>query len=265
MMFTVGNVFSQGFTVEPYMGINQAPMPSTYLGTNYKMTFQGGVLGKYRIMDDLTVNLGLGVSDRRKQYMYSDTTWALEQYRSFMTLAGIDPEQIDSTMSSFGFNFDQITNTNGMAKILQLEIPISVRYDLKKLNFEVGGYIGFNLKVSKYEEITSDVPLLQSVDINKIDSSGTISLFFPPPHSESTTLSSSKENITSFNYGLKAAIGYSPDSFIRFYGAFCYDLNNYAIQTSNNLLNNNKYFFRLGISYDIRSLWINETMDRPKF
>lgn len=257
--------FGQAFTIEPYAGFNQTPLPKTFTGTNYKMSFEGGILGKYHVTDELSVNLGVGISDRRKQYKYSDTAWALEQYRPFLVLAGIDPDEIDSTLSALGFNFDQITQTNGIAKIPQLEIPVSVRYNWKKVNFELGGYLGFNLSVKKYEIVESEIPLLQSVDISQIDSSGTLALFFPPAYSVSENLVRSDENISALTYGIRFAFGYSPDSYLRFYGAFCLDLNKYKIQTPENLLDNHKYFFRIGLSYDIKSLRVNKDARKASF
>lgn len=256
---------AQKFSGEPYLGVNDTWLSKTSTGIDHEINWQGGLSGRYSINDRFSVALGLGVSDRRKQYAYSDTAFALEQYGPIFALAGIDIDEIDSTLSALGFNFDQITNTSGMAKIFQLEIPISLRYQFKFIDVEAGGYLGFNMSVKKYESIVSDIPLLQAVDVSQIDTSGTFAMFFPPAHAESERISENSDQIANLTYGLKLGVGYTYPSHLRIFAAFHYDMNKYLIDESPNLLSNNKYFLRFGISYEIKSLWVNKNSSKASF
>lgn len=255
---------AQKFSVEPHISINIMPLPKTDVGTEHKIAFAGGLTGRYEIAENLTIDLGLGLSSRRQQYRYSDTLSVLDQYRFLLELAGVDVDEIDSTLQSNGLYLNQFNQTNGVVNLLHLEIPISVSYQWKSLSLSAGGYVGFKINSSKKEELISDVPLLQTVDLNQIDTSGTISMFFPPAHSVTYGTSNSDDNLDQFIYGMRLKLAYVADNHLSFYASYNLDLNNYAIEHLNEVTNN-KYFIRLGMAYNIFSLKMNTRDSKPKF
>lgn len=255
---------AQKFSVEPNVGINIMPFPETGTGTIHKVAFNGGLDAKYEIIKNLTINVGLGISDRRLQYHYSDTISILEQYRGFMEQAGIDVDEIDSTLQANGLYLNQFDKTYGVASLAHFEVPISVTYKWKSIRFNAGGYLSFRINSTKTEEVTSDVPLLQTVDLNQIDTSGTLSFFFPAPHSVSSSIVSNEENLDNFIYGIRLGIGYQYDSQLSFNASYNLDLNTYALDQGNEITNN-KYFFRIGMAYNIYSLKMNQKVTKPKF
>ena len=264
LLFSINSIKSQNFSVEPNLGINIMPMPKVGLGTDHKIAFNGGLNGRYEIFDNFTINLGLGLSDRRYTYAFSDTSSLLDSFRGALMLAGIDVDEIDSTLEANNLRLDKYDRTKGVANILYLEIPLTFTYQWKSIKFNAGGYIGFRVNYGKKEEVTSNVPLLQTVDVAAYDETGLLSFFLPQPYSVSTSEISNDENLDKFNFGLRLGIGYMYDSNLSFNASFNYDFNRYAMNNNSEITNNN-YFIRLGMAYNIHSLNINKKKTKPSF
>lgn len=264
LIILCNSFFAQKFSIEPNLGINIMPFPKTGTGVDHKIGFAGTVSGKYEVIDNLTINLGIGISDRRLQYQYYDTISLLESYRTLLQTAGVDVDEIDSTLQATGIYLNQFNKTFGVANLLHFEIPVSVTYQWKSIQFNAGGYVGFRLKSTKIEEVTSNVPILQTIDLSAIDTTGTLSFFFPPAYKVSSGVVSNEDNLDKLIYGIRLGIGYSYDSHLSFNASYNLDLNTYAIETDNEITNN-KYFIRLGMAYNIFSLNQKENTSKPKF
>ncbi len=245
------------FSLEPYLGLNLQKQPENTLTNNFFVNGYGGLKVNYEMGQRFSVNLGLGLSDRRQQYKSLDTNSVIEEYRFFLELAGVDVDQIKETLKQNGFKLDRYTETMGIAKILQLEVPFSLSYTWKSFQFDVGGYLGFLLSSKKNEQANSRIPLLESVELDSIDQSGQISSFLPAANSSSLEELSNSDNLNVMFYGFRFGVAYQYKSNVKFYGNYSLDLNSYKID-ENNLLTNNHSFFRVGVAYRIKSLKVNE-------
>lgn len=245
------------FSLEPYLGLNLQKQPENTLTNNFFVNGHGGLKVNYEIGQRFSAHIGLGLSDRRQQYKSLDTNSVIEEYRFFLELAGVDVDQIKETLKQNGLKLDRYTETIGVAKILQLEVPFSLSYTWKSFQFDGGGYVGFLLSSKKNEQANSRIPLLESVELDSIDQSGQISSFLPPANSSSLDELSNSDNLNVMFYGLRLGVAFQYKSNVSFYGNYSLDLNSYKID-ENNLLTNNHSFFRIGVAYRIKSIKVNE-------
>ena len=245
------------FSVEPFIGMNINKQADNILTNNFFVNSHGGLKLSYEINNQFSTHLGIGLSDRRQSYRRLDTTFVLEEYRFFLELAGVDVDEIQEMLEQNGLKLNRYTETKGIAKLLQLEIPFSLSYTWKSFQFDAGGYVGFLINSSKIEKVDSRIPLLESIEIDSIDQSGILSSFLPASNSSTIEKLSNSDNLDAFIYGLRFGLAYQFKSNVKFYGNYNLDLNQYKID-EDNLLTNNKTFFRVGVSYTIKSVKVNE-------
>lgn len=255
--------FGQHFSAEPYFGMNIAKKADDALINNYHIGMHYGVLGSYEFKPNFKVNLGVGISNRTHEYSQKDTLSVLNSF-GFLNGFGIDISGIEETLSQNGIQLDEHKETYGVAKLNQLEIPISMAYTFKDIQIEVGGYVSLLVKSSKKQKVTSDIPALKTIDLDSIENMGLISGFLPQAYSEVVETLNNTDNLNSFNYGVRLGLAYNYKSYLKFYGNYNLDLNNYQIDTDN-LLKNSKSFFRVGIAYIIKKVEINEGNLKGRF
>lgn len=262
---SIVSVKSQKISVEPNIGMNIMTMPLKEVGLDHKIALNGGLNGNYEIFDNFKISIGLGISDRRFKYASSDTISLLESFRTALEFAGIDVDEIDSTLEANNVSLRQYDKIQGTSNIMFFEIPISASYQWKSFVFKAGGYFGFRMNYGKKQQLISRVPVLETIDISAFDETGLLSFFLPKPYSETYEDITNDENLDQFNFGIRLGIGYKYDSHLSFNGSFNMDLNNYEVN-NNNELTNQKYFFRLGMAYEINSLSINKNkITKPRF
>lgn len=251
------NSVLEKFSLEPFLGININKQAENELSNNFHVNAHGGLKFNYKVTNQFSAHLGIGLSDRRQTYKNLDTSFVLDEYRFFLELAGLDSDEIQETLEQNGLKLDRYTSTNGLAKVLQLEIPISVSYTWKSFQLDAGGYVGFLINSGKIEKVDSRIPLLESVEIDSLDQSGLISSFLPSSNTSSIDELNNSDDLDSFIYGLRFGLAYQFKSNVKFYVNYNLDLNQYKIDI-NNLVTNNKSFFRVGVAYKINSVKVNE-------
>ncbi len=256
-LFHGQQAFFKKLTVEPYLGVNISPKIENELAKDYFVNANGGLLLNYDILNDFQLHLGVGLSDRRFQYANRDTSFVLDEYRFLLELAGVDVDELEMTLSQNGLQFNRYSSTNGIAKSLQLEIPVGASYSYKSFQFNAGGYFSFLINGKKSELEESRIPLLETVTIDSIDQSGLVSSFLPPAQSSQINELSNIDNLNRFNFGFRFGVGYQYRSNVKFYVNYNIDLKPYGIN-ENNLLMNKNSFFRVGLAYTIKSLKINQ-------
>jgi len=252
--------FLKKISTEPYLGMNISAKVNNELSKDYFVNSHGGLLLNYDVDSKFQLHLGLGFSDRRFQYSNKDTSFVLDDYRFLLELVGVDVDEIEMTLSQNGLQFNRYSTINGVAKSLQLEIPIGVSYTYKSIQLNAGGYVGFLINGSKTEREESRIPLLETVTIDSIDQSGLLSSFLPSAQTIQVNELSNIDNLTRFNFGFRFGVGYYYKSNVKFYINYNLDLNKYGIN-ENNLLANKKSFFRVGLAYTIKSLKINQSQN----
>lgn len=257
-LFFIDKINAQKFSAEPYLGLNIGKQSAASVTNGNHVNFHYGLKGNYEFKSNWTVNLGLGISNRRQEYKSIDTSSVLDNAFSFLVPIGIDLTEIEETLNDNGINLEEYKEINGVAKLMYLEIPLSVSYKIKSLQFDAGGYAGFLINSSKDQEVRSSIPALQAVDIESLDESGFLSAFLPSASSISEESITNSDNLDSFMYGIRLGVAYNYNSYIKFYGNYNLDLNSYSIDTDNQLTNK-RSFFRFGIAYIIKKVEVNES------
>jgi len=200
--------FTQKVSLGPELGINIIPIENTNIGYNYQLGFHFGGHLKYHFSEKFKLSTGIFITQKKKKYESRDTSSIFEYFGSLFQLANIDEQQLDSMAQSFGANTDVLEHTQGMASEVFIKIPLLANYKYKNFNMYLGPYFGLLLMANKKEEIRTQIPLLNVIDISQFDSTGFASAFLPPADETETSSKSTTENLNSLDIGFNVGIGY---------------------------------------------------------
>lgn len=201
---------AQKISLGPELGVNIIPLENTDYGYNYQLGFHFGGHVKYHISDKFKISTGLFLTQKKKAYQFSDTNSVLSVIDGLLSsFGGIGAPNLnlDSIINIPGINLDMTDDTKGVQSEVFIKIPVLANYKYKNTNFYLGPYFGFLLMANQKEEITTDVPVFDFIDVSTFDSTGFITSFLPSSGVKESN-SSGTDGLTNFDVGFNAGIGY---------------------------------------------------------
>jgi hypothetical protein len=237
--FCLGNfTLAQTWFFGPEVGTNNVMVEKSDLGRNYNLCWYAGGYAEYEMNDFFSLRSGVYFSQRKKMYQSSDT--------SSLNIFGYDLEDFEIP----GVDFSVYTQTKGIVSLFGIEVPVLATFNFKELSVFAGPYMNFLVGAWSKEQKQTQIPFLQTFDIDSLDPSGFISWLFPAPTSSSFSESSSVENMRGFDYGFKAGMGYTHKSFrLNFY--YTLGIPDYRVDKGTDKTNAHQYA-TLSIAYNFK-------------
>ncbi len=187
--------FGQKWHFGPDLGGNLMLVEKDTFGNDFQPHFNVGGTVSYNIKDYFGLRSGVYFTQKTHNYRQSDT--------SLLNLFGFENQIPEGT------NADLNIYTLVKSRITQyyIEMPILAFYKHSIFTAYVGPYVGYMVFARSKTETTTNVPLLQALDISALDPSGTLGGFLPDPYSYAFTKSSSKKDLNVWDIGLRTGIG----------------------------------------------------------
>ena len=201
-------VYSQKVSIGPELGVNIIPLEKTNYGHNFQLGFHVGGNLKYHISEKFKISTGIYMTQKKMKYDMSDTSSIFEYYSDLFQFGGIDEAEIDSIAQSFGANTNVYEITEGTVSELFITIPILANFKFKNFNTYIGPYAGLLFSANKKQEKTTQIPLLNVIDISQFDTTGFASAFLPEAEEVSSSSKADKDNIRIMDLGFNIGIGY---------------------------------------------------------
>jgi len=214
--------FSQKVSLAPEIGLNIIPMSESHIGQNYQFGYHFGGHLRYHFSKKFKLSSGVFLTQKKKEYASLTTSSALTQFDDLLSIAGgglgipggTGSIGLDTLLDISGLNTNMTESIKGVSSELFIEIPLLANYKVKNINFYLGPYVAFLISANRKEEITTDIPILDIIDIDALleesgfgSFGGFASSFLP----SSGTESSSKPGtvgLRTFDMGINAGIGY---------------------------------------------------------
>ncbi len=191
---------AQDLFVGPEIGINFIQIEKQDIGNDYQGGFFGGAAVEYNFNKALSLRTGIYYSQGRQQTSEFDTTE--------LNLFGlIDPSTIP------GVDLNTYTETTNRYTQHYLQLPITANFSYKNLNIFGGGYLGVKVADKLKTEAVSFTPFMSTIDLASLDPTGIVSSFLPAANESTFDESTDNTNLRSFDYGIKAGIGYEMEAF----------------------------------------------------
>lgn len=208
--FSLG--FSQKIHLGPEIGVNIIPIENTEIGYNYQLGYHFGGHFKYHFSDRWKLSSGIFISQKKKGYSSSSTSSVLtlldDMLGDFGGLGGTpDTSGLDSIINIPGLNLDMTESIKGVSSEIFIEIPILANYKIRNFNIYLGPYAGILLTASRKEELTTDIPVLDVIDMDALGLGGFTSFFLPSSGTETSTVSGT-DGLRILDFGINGGIGY---------------------------------------------------------
>jgi hypothetical protein len=195
----------------PEVGMNIIPIENTGVGYNFQLGYHLGAHLKYHFSEKFKLSSGVFLSQKKKAYSSSSTSSVLNSFNDLLGFGGmtggIDSLGLDSLINIPGLNLNMTKDVKGVSSELFIEIPVLANLKLNHFNIYLGPYAGFLISANRKEEITTDIPVLDVIDLETIDPTGLSSLFLPSSGTESSSKSGT-DGLRSIDFGAIAGIGY---------------------------------------------------------
>ena len=211
-LFIITTGFSQKISLGPEVGLNIIPIENTEIGYNHQLGYHFGGHFKYHFSDKWKLSSGLFITQKKKGYSSSSTGSVLDLIDDLLGGfggfgGGVDTTGLDSALSIPGLNLNTYENIKGVSSEIFIEIPILANYKIKNFNMYLGPYAGILISASRKEEITTDIPLLDAIDLESLGLGGFTSFFLPKSGTETSTKSGT-DGLRIVDFGINAGIGY---------------------------------------------------------
>src|ERR1035437_9117468 len=147
------------FYIEPKIGANVMPYAdNSFEGRTYKMGLNGGVDAEYPINNWLSVKLGINYSSKKKGYNYLEKTSFIKTLTS-----SFGGNSLAGTIGNIPYINDTVySTTKGSVNLSYLEVPLMASVNYKGLSLSAGAFVAFLLKANSHEEMTQNIPALQT-------------------------------------------------------------------------------------------------------
>ncbi|MDX1350424.1 MAG: outer membrane beta-barrel protein [Putridiphycobacter sp.] len=238
--------YSQTWSYGPELGLNLIQVNNNFLGKTYAPSWHTGGFIKVNLTKYLSVRSGIYFSQKKQTYANSDTTQS-----PLLTLIGVGDVAL----------FDLNTYTNTTVRVTQnyFELPILAEVKYKEIALFAGIYSAIMFSAKNKEISVQQTPFLAV--LNK-DSLGDISNFLPPATVYTESISESKTNLNSFDFGFKLGAAYQ---FNRFTVNIAYSLGVIDFKKSALDLGNLKHqYFQFSLAYNIGDLADNKSFWRSR-
>jgi hypothetical protein len=211
ILFFTSLSFSQRISLGPEIGLNVIPIENTDIGYTHQMGYHIGGQLKYHFSKNFNLSTGLFLSQKKKGYSSFTTESVATLLDGFSNLSGAfgspDTSGLDSLLSIPGLNTSITESIKGVRSELFIEIPILANYQLKNINFYAGPYLGILIAANKKEELTTDIPILDLIDLESLGLGGVTTFFLPSSGVEVSNISGT-DGLRKIDLGLNLGIGY---------------------------------------------------------
>lgn len=208
LLFSFTSVFCQKVSLGPEIGINVIPIEKTDLGQDYQLGYHFGGHLKFNFSKKFRLSTGVFITQKKKGYSSSSTSSLFESFDDlFGGFGGPDTSGLDSLLNVPGLNTDITETTKGITSEIFIEIPVLANYKIKNVNFYLGPYVGILISASKTEEVTTDIPALDVIDLDALGLGGFTSFLFPESGTEISSISGT-DGLRSLDFGFNVGIGY---------------------------------------------------------
>lgn len=232
------SVYSQKIHVGPEIGMNAIQIEKEDVGKNFQPGWYGGIAFEYDFIDNFGIKTGFYYTQKRQRYTDADTSNILSSLGGLIDLGdSLDLGELDIPL----LDLNSYTTTTGRQSQHYFEFPVLAQFKYKGLGVYAGGYFGFMFAARSKETAITNTPITQTIDISSFDSTGFLSFLIPPGTSESFSESSVQQNLRTFDYGIKAGIGYTSNN-IGIHAAYQFGIPDYRIDKGNSDLQNHQYF-----------------------
>jgi hypothetical protein len=234
LLFLSSNtVFSQ-FSFGPRVGLNLNPQSkSNVYGTEYLNSFNGGLMGRYRLNSWLSFKAEVNYNTKRKKYSFTTQESLLTNLNK--TLDGLIDTSILNSAGSF-INDTVYSYYKGTDAARFVELPIMAYANYKNFEIGAGMYLGYLVKVNSKEELNQESALLDII-LPAIDSiqfvgplvSGILTSSYPGYKAPALNESSSKSAFRVLDYGFISEITYHTSDRLFFSFRYSRGFNNYRL------------------------------------
>ncbi|MBL4668224.1 MAG: outer membrane beta-barrel protein [Flavobacteriales bacterium] len=260
--------FSQKISLGPEIGVNIIPIEHSQIGQEYHLGYHFGGHLKYHFSNKFKLSTGIFLTQKKKGYSSKTTGSVFTLFNDFLNdfgglggglglPVGLDSLGLDSTLNIPGLNTDFTETTRGITSELFIEIPILANYKYKNVNFYLGPYVGILISANRKEEVITDIPILDVIDLDALlggggNGLGGLASSFLPSSGTKTSSSSGTTSLRKLYMGFNAGIGYEMNN-LHFNLMYSHGLLDY--RNSNDGLNTETlklvrlsmvYFFDLG-------------------
>ena len=135
-----------------------------------------------------------------------------------------------------------------------IEIPVLAVLNFSGFRLSAGMYAGFMVSSKRKDKITSDTPLLSTIDLDTLlglggvgGAGGLFSAFLPKANEESFSETTDKNNLKAFDFGLRAGLGYQKNEF-GFYASYNFGFSDFRKDGLNDVIKRHQSF-QLSIRY----------------
>ena len=243
------NIAAQKVDLGLELGMAVTPVGNNDLKQNYRMGIHSGLRSQIQVKNKLFLTTGLSITQKSKFKKTVDLSSLSDELSGLLNLipgGGIGFD-LDSFTQSFGISTDVITTNRIAITTNHIQLPLLATYQVKKIQFHLGGYASLLLTANQKIEKTKDIPILQVVDIATFDSTGLLSFFLPEGKTISYEENKNSDNIKKYDIGAIIGLSYYVDR-INFGIFYSYGLVDYEDNISKSAIENHKSL-RFSLSY----------------
>ena len=234
------SINSQTITIGPVLGLNIIDVEKQQSGDNFQLGLHVGGVIDYRINNLISIESGIQLTQKRQLTNDADTSLAM-----FLSFLGPD-------ISIPGIDLNTYSKIESRQSQSYIEIPVLAVLNFSGFRVSAGMYAGFMVSSKRKDKTISDTPLLSIIDLDSLlgatgGAGGFLSAFLPKAHEESFSETSDKSNLTAFDFGLRAGIGYQKNEF-GFYASYNFGLSDFRKDRKNDDIKRHQYF-QLSVRY----------------
>ena len=241
LLFTF-SINSQTITVGPVLGLNIIAVEKQQSGDNFQLGLHVGGAIDYKINNLISIESGIYLTQKRQLTTDADTSVA-----SFLSFLGPD-------ISVPGIDLNTYSTIESRQSQSYIEIPVLAVLNFSGFRLSAGMYAGFMVSSKRKDKITSDTPLLSTIDLDTLlglggvgGAGGLFSAFLPKAHEESFSETTDNNNLKAFDFGLRAGLGYQKNEF-GFYASYNFGFSDFRKDRLNDDIKRHQYF-QLSIRY----------------
>jgi hypothetical protein len=252
--------FSQKVTLAPEIGLNSIPMKGSDIGQNYQLGFHVGGYLKYHFSKKFKLSTGIFLTQKKKEYSSSTTGSVFTLFNDLLngfgglgTAGATDSLGLDS-LNILGLNTDYTKSIQGVSSELFIEIPLLTNYKYKNVNFYLGPYAALLIAANRKEDLTTDIPLLDVIDLDLLleqsglGGFGGVAKSFIPQSGVKNSETSGTVGLRTFDAGINVGIGYEMDN-LHFNFMYSHGLLDYRDDAKKEGNTETLKLFRVSIAY----------------
>jgi len=236
VIFSSQQLKAQKLFIGPELGMNLIQVEEQEIGNDFQPAWYGGGAVDYKFNDWISLRTGLYFSQSRHSYSSEDTS-------VIDFLGGL----IDSSMAIPGIDLNTYTTINGRQSQYYIQIPVQANFSWKKIQLFVGGYAGFMVGAKQKETTIERTPVVENLDFESLGIPEFIASFLPAAYDESFSENTESSDFRSFDYGLKAGLGYQMDQF-GVQASYSFGIPDYRVDRGDEDIRRNQ-FFQFSIRY----------------